>query len=74
MKSSKRKKEIARARQVAMYLLRDFLQLPFVGIGEIFGGKDHTTVMHSVTKVEAEMKSNKYFEKDINGIRQKVTS
>ena len=61
MKSTKRKKDIAKARQVAMYFLRDILQLPFMAIGELFGGKDHTTVMHSVSKVEAEMKSNKYF-------------
>ena len=74
MKSTKRKKDIAKARQVAMYFLRDILQLPFMAIGEVFGGKDHTTVMHSVSKVEAEMKSNKYFNKDMISIKEKIVS
>lgn len=74
MKSTKRKKEIAKARQVSMFLLRDTLQLPFMAIGEVFGGKDHTTVMHSVTKVEEDMKSNKYFAKEITNIKEKIMS
>jgi chromosomal replication initiator protein len=74
MKSTKRKKDIAKARQVAMYFLREILQLPFMAIGELFGGKDHTTVMHSVSKVESEMKSNKYFNKDMASIKEKIVS
>lgn len=74
MKSTKRKKDIAKARQVAMYFLREILQLPFMAIGELFGGKDHTTVMHSVSKIEAEMKSNKYFNKDMSSIKEKIVS
>ncbi len=74
MKSKKRKKDIARARQVAMYFLRNILDKPFKEIGEIFGGKDHSTVMHSVGKVEEDMKGNKYFEKDMGTIKEKIIS
>lgn len=74
MKSKKRKKEIARARQVAMYFLRSILDKPFKEIGDIFGGKDHSTVMHSVSKVEDEIKSTKNFEKDMNIIKEKIIS
>lgn len=74
MKSKKRKKEIARARQVAMYFLRSILDKPFKEIGDIFGGKDHSTVMHSVSKVEDEIKNTKNFEKDMNIIKEKIIS
>ncbi|BDU49432.1 chromosomal replication initiator protein DnaA [Haliovirga abyssi] len=72
MISSKRKKDIAKSRQVAMYLLRDILSESFSAIGGIFGGKDHTTVMHSVSKIEKDMKENKYFEKDIMSLKEKI--
>lgn len=74
MKSSKRKQEIAKSRQVAMYFLRDMLQIPLASIGDIFGGKDHTTVMHSCAKIEEERKTNKSFDKDISFIREKIMS
>lgn len=74
IKSKKRKKDIAKARQIAMYFMRESLGMAFMAIGEVFGGKDHTTVMHSVSKVEADMKSNKYFAKDITSIKEKLSS
>lgn len=74
MKSSKRKQEIAKARQVAMFFLRDMLQIPLATIGDVFGGKDHTTVMHSCAKIEEERKSNKSFDKDLSSIKEKIMS
>ena len=56
IRSSKKSKGIAEARQVAMYLVRQLTNLSFPDIGKEFG-KDHTTVMHSVKKVEATMKN-----------------
>lgn len=53
MESNKRRREIAKSRQISMYLLRNLIKMSFSSIGEIFGGKDHTTVMHSVNKIDA---------------------
>ena len=56
--SKKRKKEIALARQVAMYLMRELTESSYPKIGDSFGGRDHTTVMHSCKKIEKQMKEN----------------
>lgn len=47
-----RRREFVQARQVAMYLLRHELDVPFAQIGQLFGGRDHATAMHSVTRAE----------------------
>ena len=52
---SKRDKEIVVPRQVAMYLLRDKLQLSFPKIAKTLGKKDHTTAIHSVDKIEKQL-------------------
>ncbi|HDR00262.1 MAG TPA: chromosomal replication initiator protein DnaA [candidate division WOR-3 bacterium] len=52
IKSVRRTKQLALARQVAMYLLRKKLNLSLKEVGYCFGGKDHTTVMHAVDKIE----------------------
>lgn len=49
--SARRKRDLVRARQMAMYLLREELDLPFARIGNMLGGRDHATVMHSVRKM-----------------------
>jgi chromosomal replication initiator protein len=59
--SKKRTKELTVPRHVAMYLMRTLLDLPLVEIGRQFGGRDHSTVIHSVTKVEQEMQSDARF-------------
>jgi chromosomal replication initiator protein len=51
VKSSKRNREIALPRQIAMYLTRDMTDLSLPRIGDAFGGRDHTTVMHACDKI-----------------------
>jgi len=51
MRGSSRKFSLVWSRQVAMYLMRTMLNMPYESIGDIFGGRDHSTVMHSVDKV-----------------------
>ena len=59
IRSKKRSANIAFPRQVAMYLCRTMTSESFPKIGIEFGGKDHTTIMYSVEKIENEMKENK---------------
>lgn len=56
--SNRRSKNVSDPRQVAMYFCRNVLNMPFKKIGDVFGGKDHTTVMHACSKVERQVKEN----------------
>jgi chromosomal replication initiator protein len=53
--SAKRTKELTVPRQVAMYLIRELLDTPLVEIGRLFGGRDHSTVIHSINKVQEDI-------------------
>jgi len=57
IKSSKRSNDIAYPRQIAMFLCRDLANMPFTKIGESFGKRDHTTVMHACSKIDTEIKN-----------------
>ena len=59
IRSKKRSSNISFPRQIAMYLCRNLTSESFPRIGIEFGGKDHSTVMHSVEKIENEIKENK---------------
>jgi chromosomal replication initiator protein len=52
IKGRKRTQKLALARQTSMYLIRTILNLSLTEIGEFFGGKDHTTVIHAIDKIE----------------------
>lgn len=64
----KRTREIAFPRQVAMYLSRELTDLSLPKIGESFGGKDHTTVMHAHEKISNDIKKNKDLKDKIENI------
>ncbi|MBU1863035.1 MAG: chromosomal replication initiator protein DnaA [Candidatus Omnitrophica bacterium] len=53
MRTKKRNKSIAYPRQIAMYLVRSLTEHSLPEIGEYFGGRDHTTVLHAISKIEA---------------------
>lgn len=55
----KRTKDIVEARMIAIYLIREILDLPFVTIGQIFGGRDHSTIIYSYEKINNSIKSIK---------------
>jgi chromosomal replication initiator protein len=55
--SKSRSRPLTQARHIAMYLTRECTGLSLVKIGEIFGGRDHTTVLHGIKKVEDEMRA-----------------
>ncbi len=55
--SKSRSRPLTTARHIAMYIMRECTGLSLVKIGEIFGGRDHTTVLHGIKKVEEEMRA-----------------
>jgi chromosomal replication initiator protein len=67
-----RTSQIALARHIAMYLIRDLLDVPFTKIGETFGGKDHATVMNGVNKVEKSLKDDKELQKAIAELKSRL--
>ena len=58
MKAKKRTRAIAYPRQIAMYLSRDLTERSLPEIGSLFGGRDHTTVLHACEKIEKDIKQN----------------
>lgn len=71
---SSRKKEYSRPRQLSMYLLKKELKLSYSAIGRKFGGKDHTTVMHSCSLIEKEYEENQKFSQEVEMILQRIYS
>lgn len=69
LESKRRTKNLTVPRQVAMYLIKDILDTPLVQIGEAFGGRDHSTVIHSLNKVEEEMEDDEAFRRDVEAAR-----
>ena len=67
--SKKRTKNLTVPRQVAMYLMRDMLDLPLVEIGRLFGGRDHSTVIHSINKVEEDIRTDDGFGARVQALR-----
>lgn len=67
---SSRKQEIVIPRQVAMYLTRYELHLPYEKIGEDFGGKNHTTVLHACEQIIQKLRKDKKLLKDVNAIKK----
>jgi len=72
--SASRKKEIVKPRQVAMFLLREELKCSFPFIGRKFGGKDHTTAIHSCGKIVKELEKNEALNDEIGLIKQRIYS
>lgn len=64
-----RKKEIVRARQIVMYLLREDFNVSYPLIGQKLGGKDHTTVIHSCLKIKTDLKSDPQLLQELEQIR-----
>lgn len=68
--SKVRTSQIALARRIAMYLCRELLNTPYQKIGSLFGGRDHSTVISSVIKVETELKTDVQLMSAISSIKK----
>ena len=70
----RRYREIVMPRQISMYLMREEINQPYTKIASIFGGKDHTTVMHAYNKIKKNVQKDKSLKQEIELIRQKIYS
>jgi chromosomal replication initiator protein len=70
MYSKKRPASIARPRQIAMYLAKEMTQKSLPEIGDNFGGRDHTTVLHAVRKIGAERQKNSELNQQLHVLEQ----
>jgi chromosomal replication initiator protein len=70
LQSKKRTKDLTVPRQVAMFLIKELFDVSLVEIGRMFGGRDHSTVIHSIGKVEEEMRGDDTFRRRVDELRQ----
>jgi len=73
MTSRKRPANIARARQVAMFLSREMTSNSLNDIGDLFGGRDHGTVIHACKKIEEGLIKDEYIKGEVQFLRTKLT-
>lgn len=69
-----RKKEYVNPRQIAMYIIRKELETSLPSIGEFFGGRDHTTVIHAVDKIDRIIKEKSGLKQEIELLRDRIYS
>jgi len=74
LRSKARIKTLVVPRQIAMYLARDLLQMQLIEIGQAFGGRDHSTVIHSVDKVQRQMSRDRTFKDRIESARAELVA
>ena len=72
LKTRRRNKTIVLPRQIAMYLSRELTDLSFPEIGNFFGGKDHTTVLHSYNKIKVEINNNEALKDRVERVIQVI--
>jgi chromosomal replication initiator protein len=74
MRSKRRAVAVARPRQIAMYLAKKLTPRSLPEIGRIFGGRDHTTVIHAIRRIEEMRSNNPDMDADIRAIQQRLES
>ena len=72
IQGSKKPKNIAFPRQVSMYLCRKLLDISLPKIGESFGGRDHTTVIHAISKIEKQMETDTALQKTLHQLEKEI--
>ena len=72
MCGKQRDKHIVMPRQIAMYLIRQETQVSLLEIGQLFGGRDHSTVMHACEKIDREVNINPTLRREIVAIREQL--
>lgn len=57
---------------IAIYLINEILDLPLTAIGQLFGGRDHTTIIHARDKINEQLKSNNKIRTIVNEIKNQL--
>jgi len=68
----KKNKEIVEPRQMCVYLINEMLNIPLTAIGALFGGRDHTTIMHARDKIGNQVKINPHVRTLVNDIKSRL--
>lgn len=69
----KKNKEIVEPRQLCVYLINEMINIPLAAIGEIFGGRDHTTIMHARDKISTQIKVNPHIKTIVQDIKSQIS-
>ena len=72
LKGPKRNRPIVVPRQIAMYLIRTELETPYIEIGYLFGGRDHTTVMHAENKISKILPISENLRSDVEMLKKRI--
>lgn len=74
LKGQSRVKSLVQARHIAMYLLKEELSLPLVEIGKWFSGRDHTSVLHAVRKIEDDLQKDDSLQQTVSALRMNLAA
>ena len=66
--SRSRKRDLVLVRQISMYLAQKYTKMPASRIGQLIGGRDHSTVLYSCASIEKQLKVDKAFQEEMNSI------
>lgn len=69
MYAKTRRREVVKPRQIIMYILREDFHMSYPAIGSVFGGRDHTTVIHACEKIRGDMSADELFKNQVEEIR-----
>lgn len=70
VKGKRRTKDLVIPRQVAMFLIKELTDTPYMAIGDFLGGRDHTTIMHGVRTIEEELQKPGKIKQDVSNVKQ----
>lgn len=70
--SKRRTRDVTVPRQVAMFLIKEILDVPLTRIGAAFGGRDHSTVIHSIRKVDRDLQTDEEFASRVSRLREQI--
>lgn len=72
LKGPRRQRHFVVPRQITMYLMKNMTSLPYMSIGDLLGGRDHTTIMHGVSCIETQMTEDSRLKMQLEGIKGRL--